>query len=69
MSLEIEATYENGTLKLDRALPLEENERVVVSVQRTVLRARQSAGILKWRGDEKDLNVLLGPDNQPWNAP
>jgi predicted DNA-binding antitoxin AbrB/MazE fold protein len=69
MSLEIEAIYENGTLKLDRALPLEENERVIVSVQRKGSRARQSAGMVKWPGNEQELDALLSPDNQPWNAP
>jgi predicted DNA-binding antitoxin AbrB/MazE fold protein len=32
MSYEIEAVYENGTLKLDRLLPLEEHQRVKVVV-------------------------------------
>jgi predicted DNA-binding antitoxin AbrB/MazE fold protein len=32
MSLEVEATYENGVLKLDQPLPLAEHERVVVFV-------------------------------------
>jgi predicted DNA-binding antitoxin AbrB/MazE fold protein len=66
MSLEIEATYENGTLKLDGPLPLAEQERVVVNVQRKGSRARQSAGLLPWTGNLKDLDALLGPDNQPW---
>jgi len=67
MALEIEATYENGVLKLDQPLPLRESERVVVNVTRKGNRARQSAGLLKWSGDEKELSVLLGPGNQPWN--
>ena len=66
MSLEITATYDNGTLKLDRSLPLEENERVLISVQRLNGRARQSAGLLAWTGDAKELDHLLGPENHPW---
>ncbi len=66
MSLEIEATYEDGMLKLDRALPLADKERVLVSIQRKSSRARQSAGILRWTGNADDLDVLLGPDNHPW---
>ena len=33
MSFELEAIYENGVLKLDRPLPLEEHQRVKVVVQ------------------------------------
>jgi len=33
MSFELEATYENGVLKLDRTLPLQEHQRVKVVVQ------------------------------------
>jgi len=66
MSLEIEATYENGTLKLDSPLPLAEQERVVVNIQRKASRARQSAGLLPWTGSLQDLDALLGPENHPW---
>ena len=66
MSLEVEATYDNGTLKLDRPLPLEEQERVLNTIQRKGGRARQSAGLLPWTGDAKELEYLLGQDNQPW---
>ena len=66
MSLEIEATYENGSLKPDGPLPLADRERVVISIQRKASRARQSAGLLPWAGSTHDLDDLLGPDNQPW---
>jgi predicted DNA-binding antitoxin AbrB/MazE fold protein len=33
MSLEVEATYEGGVLKLDMPLPLEDHERVTVTVK------------------------------------
>ena len=33
MSYVIEATYENGTLKLDRPLPLKDQEKVRVTVE------------------------------------
>jgi predicted DNA-binding antitoxin AbrB/MazE fold protein len=33
MSFEVDATYENGVLKLDEALPLAEHQRVKVVVQ------------------------------------
>jgi predicted DNA-binding antitoxin AbrB/MazE fold protein len=66
MPLEVEATYQNGVLKLDAPLPLNENERVTVSVKPQTSRIRQSAGLLKWTGDPKALEYLLGPENTPW---
>jgi predicted DNA-binding antitoxin AbrB/MazE fold protein len=66
MSLEIEAVYENGVLKPDVPLPLKEKERVTVSIKQPVSQIRQSAGLIRWTGDQKDLEQLLGPDNHPW---
>lgn len=68
MALEIEATYENGILKLDQELPLEKGQRVRVTVHKPSGRAKASAGIFPWQGDRKDLEYLLGPNNHPWNA-
>ena len=51
MSFELEATYENGVLKLDHSLPLEEHQRVKVVVQE----ASASGGT----GNAKDLMKVL----------
>jgi predicted DNA-binding antitoxin AbrB/MazE fold protein len=51
MSFEVEAVYENGTLKLDRPLPLAEHQRVRVVVQEETSVARRSYGIIGWQGD------------------
>jgi predicted DNA-binding antitoxin AbrB/MazE fold protein len=69
MSLEVEATYENGVLKLDKPLPLGEHERVTVNVKPLTIPIRQSAGLIPWKGDAKALEYLLGPENQPWERP
>jgi predicted DNA-binding antitoxin AbrB/MazE fold protein len=66
MSLQVEAIYENGLLKLDKPLPLPEHERVTISVNPQTSRIRQSAGVVKWSGDAKALEYLLGPENVPW---
>jgi predicted DNA-binding antitoxin AbrB/MazE fold protein len=66
MHLEIEATYENGTLKLDRDLPVENGQRLKLTVYAPGGRAKASAGMFRWRGDRKDLDYLLGADNHPW---
>jgi predicted DNA-binding antitoxin AbrB/MazE fold protein len=65
MDLTIEATYENGTLKLDQALPLANGQRVKLTVHTPSGRARASAGIFRWQGSRTDLEQLLGPDNLP----
>lgn len=65
MILEIDATFENGLLNPDRALPLREGERVKLSVRRQGGRARASYGLLAWNGGASVLNELLGPDNLP----
>jgi predicted DNA-binding antitoxin AbrB/MazE fold protein len=67
MSFEIEATYENGALKPDKPLPLEEKERVTISIVRKSSRVRQSAGLVPWTGKQEDLDALLGPENQSWD--
>ena len=58
MSLEVEATYENGVLKLDKPLPLSEHERVMVRVKPRTSRIRQRAGSLKWTGDPEVLRKI-----------
>ncbi len=65
MTLEAQAMYENGTLKLDKPLPLEEHERVTVSIKPHTGQIRRSAGLIPWKGDIEALEYLLGPDNEP----
>lgn len=64
MSIEVHATYEDGVLKPDVPLPLDEHQRVVVSIQQPG-RIRESAGLLAWNGDAAALDYLLGAENQP----
>ncbi len=68
--LEIQATYENGILKLDRELPLGNGQRVKLTVQMPTGRAKASAGIFHWQGCQEDLDYLiLSEDNDPMDAP
>jgi len=67
MNLVVEATYVNGVLKPDQKLPLQNGERVQITLA-TRGRAKESAGIFAWKGDAKDLESLLGPDNHTWVA-
>jgi predicted DNA-binding antitoxin AbrB/MazE fold protein len=50
MTITIEAIYENGTLRLERPLPLQEHEKVRITIHPTVSRARQTAGLMGWQG-------------------
>ena len=58
MSLEVQATYENGVLKLDNPLPLDEHERVTVHVKAHTSRIWQRTGALKWTGDPEVLRRI-----------
>ena len=70
MTVEVEATYENGVLKLDQPLPLADKQRVRVTVHAEPSRVRQSAGLIKWTGTLEDLEYLAeSPENHPWERP
>jgi predicted DNA-binding antitoxin AbrB/MazE fold protein len=58
MSLEVEATYENGVLKLDGPLPLRENERLTIRIIPKTSRVQESYGRLRWTGDPEILRKI-----------
>jgi predicted DNA-binding antitoxin AbrB/MazE fold protein len=63
MSIEVEATYENGMLKLDHPLPLQEHQRVRVVVQQELSHARRSYGVIDWKGDPEVIRkIALDPE-------
>ena len=62
MTLTIDAVYENGTLKLAGPLPLQEHEKVRVTVHAGISRARQTAGLLRWTGDPEILRRIAEDD-------
>lgn len=62
MTITVVAVYENGVLKLDTPLPLEEHARVQVTVQVKRSIARESAGMLHWHGDWQTLRELAEDD-------
>jgi predicted DNA-binding antitoxin AbrB/MazE fold protein len=70
MNVEIEATYENGILRLDRPLPLGQGQRLRVTVHLPASHAQQSAGLIPWSGSVEDLEYLAeSPENSPWEKP
>jgi predicted DNA-binding antitoxin AbrB/MazE fold protein len=65
--LEIEAVYEHGTLKLARELPLQEGQKVTVTIHPTAGAAKRLSGLIQWKGSLEDLEYLAeSDDNGPW---
>ena len=62
MPITIEATYEDGVLKPLRPLPLQEHEKVKVTVHTGISVADQTAGMLKWTGDPEVLREIAEGD-------
>ena len=70
MGLTLEAIYEDGVLKPARPLPLREHERVRITVEPTVSRVRQSAGLMGWTGSQEDADfVALSPELDSQDGP
>ena len=59
MSITVEATYENGTLKLAEALPLKEHEQVRVTIEPKTTWADATYGMLGWKGSHEQLEQIL----------
>ncbi len=57
--LEIEAVHEHGTLKLARELPLQEGQKVTVTIHPTAGAARRFCGSLRWTRDPEELHTFL----------
>jgi len=62
MSFSVEATYENGFLKLAKPVPLDEHEKVRVTIEPERGWAERTAGMLQWTGDFEDLRRIAEDD-------
>ena len=68
MTLTIEAVYENGVLRPTEPLPLKENERVRVlvnrpaDVQSALDAVQRSQGLIPWTGDQETLRSVAEDD-------
>jgi predicted DNA-binding antitoxin AbrB/MazE fold protein len=65
MTITVDATYENGTLRLERPLPLKEHEKVRVTVEPGFRRAHQTAGMIEWRGDVETFERVEAEAERP----
>lgn len=63
MEIIVDAVYHDGTLKLDQAVPLQENERVKVTIQpvaaiEPAIRKDITYGLIGWNGDPETLRRI-----------
>ena len=63
MMWEAEAVYENGVLKWDEPLPLQEHERVKITVRPQMESKGLTYGLIGWTGDATTINqIALEPE-------
>jgi predicted DNA-binding antitoxin AbrB/MazE fold protein len=54
MPITVEAVYENGVLKLTEPLPLQEHEKVRVTIQPATNWVQETYGICGWKGSAEE---------------
>lgn len=68
--VEIEAVYEHGTLKLPRELPLNEGQKVLVTIHPISGTTCRRRGLIQWKGSLEDLDhLILSEGNDPLEEP
>jgi predicted DNA-binding antitoxin AbrB/MazE fold protein len=66
MTFTVEATYENGVLRLAKPIPLKESQQVRLTVQTQPTNIVQTYGILEWKGDAATVEQFaLDPELDP----
>jgi predicted DNA-binding antitoxin AbrB/MazE fold protein len=59
MTISVEAIYENGLLRLSQPLPLQEREKVQVTVRKTTNISDHTYGLIGWSGDADTFDRIL----------
>jgi len=66
-NIQIEAVYEHGTLKLAHEVPLQEGQKVTVTIYPSAGAVERLSGMLPWTGDPEELRRFLNdPDEGQW---
>lgn len=65
MTLNVQAIYENGVLKLTQPLPLAEHEEVRVTIHQGSRSAQQTAGMIGWKGDAETFQQIMDEAEEP----
>ena len=69
-TLRSEAIYEHGTLKVPHELPLQEGQKVTITIHLGSSAAERMYGMLPWKGDFGELHRFLDdPDEGQWREP
>jgi predicted DNA-binding antitoxin AbrB/MazE fold protein len=69
MSLQVEATFEDGVLKPAQELPLQEGQKVTLTIRPVGSAARRFCGSLQWTRDPEELRRYLDdPDESSWGS-
>ncbi|MHB1423718.1 MAG: antitoxin family protein [Gemmataceae bacterium] len=69
MSMQIEVIYENGILKPSRALPLQEGQKITITLHGVGSAAQRFCGSLRWTRDADELHRYLDdPDESSWSC-
>jgi predicted DNA-binding antitoxin AbrB/MazE fold protein len=67
MLLEVEATYQNGVLKPSQELPLQEGQKVTLTIHPVGGAAQRFCGSLRWTRDPEELHAYLNDqDESSW---
>jgi predicted DNA-binding antitoxin AbrB/MazE fold protein len=67
-TIQVDAVYEHGTLKLPHQLPLQEGQRVTITIQSSAV--ERLSGAVPWAGDPEVLKQFLDdPDEGLWGEP
>lgn len=62
--VDVEAIYEHGILKLHQELPLQEGQKVTITIHSTSEPTRRRRGLIQWQGSQEELDYLiLSEDN------
>lgn len=59
MTITVEATYEDGALKVAQPLPLKEHAHVRVTIEPETTWAEATYGMLGWKGTHEELERIL----------
>ena len=68
-TLRIEAVYEHGTLKPPHELPLQEGQRVTITIHPTGSAVERLYRAVRWTGDPHELHRFRNdPDEGMWGS-